>query len=184
MEFWLPVPGYEGLYAVSDLGRVRSLDALVRVGGGGSRLRRGRVLKQALHRARAENYVRPSVHLSRENESALRKVAQLVLEAFVGPKPEGKMAAHGDGDPLNNRLDNLRWATPQENADDMIAHGTRQYGSRHPRSKITEDQVLEIRRRWPSARQGEKAKMAREFDMCISNLKLIATGKTWGHVDA
>jgi hypothetical protein len=46
-----------------------------------------------------------------------------VLEAFVGPRPEGLVCCHYDGDPWNSRLDNLRWDTPQANKDDAFRHG-------------------------------------------------------------
>jgi hypothetical protein len=53
-----------------------------------------------------------------------RFVHRLVLEAFVGPCPEGMECRHLDGDPANNRLENLRWGTHRENAADQVRHGT------------------------------------------------------------
>jgi hypothetical protein len=55
-----------------------------------------------------------------------QRVHKLVMEAFVGPCPPGKQCLHRDGNGLNNRLENLRWGTPEENTQDMIKHG-RQY---------------------------------------------------------
>lgn len=52
------------------------------------------------------------------------RVHRLVLEAFIGPCPDGMVGCHTDGDPLNNRLDNLRWDTPSNNNRDKRAHGT------------------------------------------------------------
>jgi HNH endonuclease len=50
-------------------------------------------------------------------------VHSLVCAAFHGPRPDGKVVAHRDGDGLNNSAENVRWATPSENMQDMIRHG-------------------------------------------------------------
>jgi len=58
-----------------------------------------------------------------KGEQKTKKVHLLVLEAFVGPKPEGLMCCHNDGNKKNSRLDNLRWDTASSNARDIIKHG-------------------------------------------------------------
>lgn len=60
-----------------------------------------------------------------------RKVHQLVLEAFVGPRPEGFVGCHWDDDPSNNRLENLRWDTESANRFDSVRNGT------HPEASKT-----------------------------------------------
>jgi hypothetical protein len=71
-------------------------------------------------------YTRPGAHqtvkLSRSGKVANQYVHRLVLAAFVGPCPPGNDACHGDGDPTNNRLTNLRWDTHRENMRDMVRH--------------------------------------------------------------
>lgn len=115
VEQWLPVPGYEGVYEVSNLGRVRSLDRKDNLG----RLRRGRVLKLRTDR---DGYLQ--FHAGGKHRRILR-VHRLVLLAFEGPAPEGaNEALHGDGNPLNNALTNLRWGSRSENAVDAVVHGT------------------------------------------------------------
>jgi hypothetical protein len=84
---------------------------------------KGRVLKLSL----ASGY--PHVRLGGRGRAY---VHHLVLEAFVGPRPAGDQAAHGDGDRLNNVLGNLRWATPKENNGDKRSHGTAMLGTRNP----------------------------------------------------
>ena len=56
--------------------------------------------------------------------SHTRLVHRLVLEAFVGPRPEGMVARHLNGDPGDNRLENLAWGTQSENNYDKVRHGT------------------------------------------------------------
>jgi hypothetical protein len=74
------------------------------------------------------------------------KVHQLILEAFVGPCPPGMECRHKDGNPTNNRLENLAWGTRTENIADRVAHGTSNRGERSGKAKLTESQVIEIRR--------------------------------------
>jgi len=76
-----------------------------------------------------------------------RKVHSIVLEAFVGPCPEGMECRHLDGDRTNNSLDNLVWGTAKENAQDRDAHGNWKpaEGEQHGGAKLTESKVKLIR---------------------------------------
>ena len=68
-----------------------------------------------------------------------------VLEVFSGACPKGMEARHLNGDKLDNRLCNLAWGTPAENAYDKVAHGTVSKGERNGISKLTYNLVLEMR---------------------------------------
>lgn len=120
-ERWFPVPGHEGSYEVSDHGRVRSLDRRVPSGQDRTRIARGRILRPAL------THGHPAVALGRERKEY---VHTLVLQAFVGPAPEGMECCHGDGVRTNNYLGNLRWDTRLGNNLDAIRHGTHYHASR------------------------------------------------------
>lgn len=115
-EEWRPVPGFEGSYEVSDRGRVRSLDRIVTDKAGTKRRYLGRMLALTENRS-GHLYVK----LGRANTL---KVHRLVLEAFVGPCPDGQVCCHNDGDPANNNLSNLRWDSHSENMRDRVSHGT------------------------------------------------------------
>lgn len=67
--------------------------------------------------------------------------SHFVLEAFVGPRPDGMEACHGDGNCLNDALSNLRWDTPIANKADMKRHGTQVAGATHPKAKLTDAQI-------------------------------------------
>lgn len=118
-EHWRPVPGYEGTYEVSDFGRVRSLTRVVRRNDGRTRTIAGRIL-----RCPKDDGGRRGLKLHADGEYKHARVHRLVLEAFVGPCPDGMEGCHNDGDHSNNRLDNLRWDTRSENMLDQVRHGT------------------------------------------------------------
>lgn len=109
-ERWLPAVGFEGLYEVSDRGRVASLPRSNR---------RGRLVLTPS--PDSDGYLQ--VVLCSAGVRYTRKVHVLVAEAFIGPRPPGKVTRHLDGNQLNNARSNLRWGTHAENAQDRIAHG-------------------------------------------------------------
>lgn len=110
-----------------------------------------------------------------------RLVHHLVLEAFVGPCPEGMECCHNDGDNSNNRLGNLRWDTKRSNESDKSKHGTNNQGERHGMSKFTADIVRAIRADYATGlySQSELAKKNRCGQMQISR---IVTRKQWAHI--
>lgn len=168
-EIWRPVAGYEGIYEVSSRGRVRSLDRESRCIMGGrpvAKRLRGKVLRQF-----SDKNGYPQVGLCGRTES----VHRIVCRAFHGPKPsEGHEVAHRDGDKHNNRPSNLRWATDKENSADRLRHGTHCVGEAHPHAKLSDSQVLEIRRRF---KRGERfASLARAFDLSPGHARDIALG--------
>ena len=119
-EIWKPVVGYEGHYEVSNLGNVRSVDRTVVYKTGQTRHYKGRPLKLKP----SHGYWR--VELSRNSKPTCFQVHRLVLSAFVGPLPEGKEVCHNNGNPGDNRLENLRYGTKSENNLDRVKHGTHQ----------------------------------------------------------
>lgn len=131
VERWLPIVGFEGLYEVSDQGRVRGLDRKLlyerRDQYSGrmlmvERRRKGQVLRPGR---------KPSGHVSVSlGRGQSRDVHVLVLEAFVGPCPDKHEALHSNDIPDDNRLTNLRWGTRSENIYDAIRNGRRTYKTR------------------------------------------------------
>jgi hypothetical protein len=118
VEQWRPVIGFEELYEVSDLGRVRSLPRKVKRRFVYATLN-GKVLRPFPNN---QGYLQ--VTLVGEGQRRKLLVHRMVLAAFTGPCPQGMEGCHEDGDHLNNRLDNLRWDTPKKNHADRVRHGT------------------------------------------------------------
>lgn len=149
------------LYEVSDEGQVR---------------RGGRILKPNTNGTTGHR----SVHLRNDNRSIQRYIHRLVLMVFVGECPVGHECRHLDGNPNNNRLDNLAWGTRSENYNDARRHGTNTKGSIHGMSKLRECEVEEIRRlRSLGIRACEIGPM---FKITPQNVSKICCGKAWEHV--
>lgn len=129
MDKWAEIPGYEGLYAVSDQGEVWSLHRTDRRG--------------ALHAAQriSFNYRHKGgyigVTLAKDGWKQFYLVHSLVLKAFIGQAPAGCEALHGPNpDRRDNRLVNLRWGTRSENQADRNEQGTSQRGEGNHQCKI------------------------------------------------
>jgi hypothetical protein len=118
-ERWLPIPGWEGYYSVSDMGRVRSEPRTIHTIAGQARHVPGCVLRPGRNRSR-----RLTVALCRDGRTDTRHIHRLVATAFLGPRPPGLEVCHGDGDACNNRLSNLRYDTKSSNQLDSVRHGT------------------------------------------------------------
>lgn len=166
-EIWKPVVGYDGRYSVSNKGRVRTESHVARGRWGHQRLR-ARILRPGS----ASGY--PVVRLGRSRPYFVHR---LVLEAFVGPRPEGMEACHNNGDRTDNRAENLRWDTRTNNHADKVAHGTAPRGENNSRAKLAEDDVLAIRQQG-----GAPHELAEAYGVSRHTIARILAQKTWKHV--
>jgi len=156
-----------------------------RVGDDGSVWSRHRVgppygLVEAWHRMKPtmNNRGYMTVILRQNGKPRTCQVHRLVLEAFVGPCPDGHEACHWPNpDRANCRLENLRWDTRKANVADAIRQGRHAMGSRNGHAKLTEALVTEIRQRVAS---GEKQKdLAVEFGVSRSTICQVHKQRTW-----
>jgi hypothetical protein len=121
MSEWRIIPGTR--YEVSDDGQVRSW---AKPGSRTERRDHAKVVRQSFA---GRKYWRVTL------EGRQEYVHRLVLEAFVGPCPEGLQCRHKDGNKNNNHLSNLCWGTPAENTADKDRHGQILRGDEHPMRK-------------------------------------------------
>lgn len=175
-EKWLPVVGYEDLYEVSSLGRVKSLDRVVEHSSKGKQLVRGRVMRITT----TSKY--PRVMLSKNGITKQHSVHRLVAEAYLS-NPNNKPAVnHKDGNKNNNVVSNLEWSTYSENIRHSFANGLSKVasGEKSHAAKLSLSDVFDIRCR---AAKGEmKKNLAYEFGVSKGNITAIVQGKSWREV--
>lgn len=170
IEQWKPVLGWEGIYEVSDMGRVR------RVAPRGNNQKReasGGLLKLGVIK---DGYL--NVILREGGREQNRKVHRLVLESFVGPSE--LLCNHKNGNKQDNWLENLEWVTRSQNsrhAFDVLGHKVVS-GEDNGHAKLTWEQVREIRAKY-KPRVYSVWKLAREYGVCGQGIHNIIKGKTW-----
>lgn len=181
IEIWKPVVGFEGLYEVSDHGRVRSLDreieCMSRWGTPVRKMMKGRLLRTPTCGSLRKHRV---VSLGRGNWTFVHR---LVLFAFVGPCPDGFECRHLDGDGGNNKLANLTWGSRNENIADR-----KQLGEENPargemsgRSILTESDVRFIRHE--KAKGRSNAEIGRDLGISRNTVRKVVIGYTWGWLE-
>lgn len=158
-----PVPGYSGFFATKD-GRAFSS--------------KGKSLRELKPRPNTGGYLRFTFH--HEGRSVGMTMHKLILITFVGPRPEGAIIRHLDGNKYNNCLENLAYGTTRENFDDMFKHGATLKGEKHHTVKLKEFQVLEILSLLKEGRSFKE--IALRYGVARGNISHIKRGMTWKHI--
>ena len=170
-EEWRPVVGFERLYDISSLGRIRrSYDAPL------SRATKpGRIFMGANN----DGYKRATFH--KDGKMYRKLVHRIVATAFLGGAPR-QHVNHIDGNKSNNRLSNLEWNTPQQNILHAWRTGlcTSSKGEASGNSKLTDADILKIH--GAIARGVAQRNIAAVFDVTEANISSIARGQTWKHL--
>lgn len=167
-EIWRPVPGYEGLYEVSNQGRVRSFHKSIK--------------NPEIPRILAPGNVRGyrQIVLRKDGKNASGLVHRLVAMAFIGPPPTpDHQINHKDFDKSNNVPENLEWVTSAENviySKDVIPRNRGE--ANH--SKLTEKQVIDLRKR---RLMGETyPSLSARFKVSENTCWMIVHYRKWAHV--
>lgn len=159
-ERWKQIPGLKN-YEASNLGRIRSL---VR--------ETPKVLKQNTD---IKGYSRISIFQKNYH------VGALILIAFKGLRPKGMECSHLDGNPKNNKINNLKWCTSLENHSHKKLHGTTALGDRHPMRKLSSKDVLEIKKLISIGLNN--VVVAKKYNVNFRTISDIRNGNTWTHLD-
>lgn len=175
-ERWKDIPGYEGLYQVSDMGRVKRMVSI-------------KCKRERMKKLSKTTYGYDCLVLYKDSKGKTQYVHRLVLRAFYGPPGNGMITRHLDGNPGNNNLTNLTWGTKSENQQDSIKHGTKfvpyYRGSLHKNSKLNEQKVINIRKMLVSGRNGDKGprytqkEIAKIFGVSQSTISAIKVKRMW-----
>jgi len=125
-----------------------------------------------------------TVIISKGGKGYLRMVHNLVLEAFVGIRPDGMLGLHKEPNTNNNSLQNLYWGTPKQNALDRIKDLHSPKGMKAHTSKLTDEMVLDIRKRYGRNGVGGLSTVAlsKEYGVMPSTINCIVNKRTWTHI--
>ena len=166
---WKGIPGWPE-YQVSDEGSVRRARR-------GNNWPEGKVLQPNL----ANGYL--NIHLYRDSKCHVYGVHALMCLAFRGPRPTpNHQVAHYNGDKTDNRIANLRWALPIENAADKRRHRTMACGAKMMKSDLNDADVLLIRRLYRRRSQSNSAKLSDQFGVTQKTIFDIVKRRTWNHL--
>lgn len=167
-ERWLPVVGYEGLYEISDHGRLRRIKSGIGVPRTGI----------PLVPCDNNGYRQYTLH---DGKQAVIAAHRLVADAFLGPRPPGLQVNHKNLDKADNRAENLEYVSCADNVRHSIERQGRNSprGESHPNAKLTETKVRTIRRIYP--RWGWRV-LAQRFGVSEGAIQGVLERKNWKHV--
>ena len=186
-EYWKEIPRFEGLYEASSLGKIRTKNRTIFWS------RYGKSCKSSIKSKEVASFPDARtghlrVSLRKKGHQKTYYVHYLVLITFVGPRPEGKVCRHyPDRNPSNNRVENLRWGTTQENSEDMVAHGTStkgrhfNQGENHGNSRFVESEVRKIRDLYFSGNYTID-QIAKLEKASFTAIRCIIRRVTWKHI--
>jgi hypothetical protein len=167
-EEWKPCIGFEGIYEISTLGKVKSL---IRKG---SKIEKIRKLQ-----LRPDGYF--SVGLRKKSKTKNYFVHRLVAMAFIKNEDNKKIINHLDGVKNNNYYENLEWSTYSENTNHAYKLFLMQRGEKHFKAKLSIDDVLEIRNIYPNGSISLR-KLAKRYNVSCGAIQNILKYKTWKHI--
>lgn len=177
IEVWFDHPDFGGLLQASNFGRIRTTSRWVYYKDGRQRYYQSKIMN-----GRPVRYGHLSVTIkvgSRPNQRGIdRYIHRLVLETFVGPCPKGKECRHfPDRNPANNRLDNIQWGTPSQNAEDKRIHGTILEGEANPSAKLTKSDIEKIHQKYKRGHSQDA--IAAQFGVTQGTIGNILRGEVY-----
>ena len=139
-----------------------------------------RQLPERMHKG----YLRVNVRDGgRPVKTHVEPVHKLILEAFVGKRPDGYVCRHLNGIATDNRIENICWGTPKENVQDAIRHGTAvclRLGEDSAAAKLKTIDILTIKQLYAGGRS--RKELANAYSISYRHVSDIILGRTWKHV--
>lgn len=177
-EVWKDIDDYEGLYQVSNMGRVRSLDRIVKNHYSFKQVK-GRILKQTSTKL---NYKRVTFSINQKQKSFL--VHRLIAKAFI-PNPHNcPIINHKDENPANNNISNLEWCTHTYNMNygTAISRKTKKLLNKQGAKKVYQYLKGELIKVWPSASECRRSGFSQgHVSSCCRGVRKQHKGFTWSY---
>ena len=181
IEIWKDIEGYEGLYQVSSLGRVRSLDREIVVLRGGnyySKIQKGCIIT---NQKDTRGYNQVQLHKGTRKQVCTMRVCRLVANAFI-PNPDNKPCIdHINTDREDDRVSNLRWVSYKENSENPLTiqhhqgtHKVPHIPNRKPVVQYSKDGIFI--KKWASAEEAAAA-----LSLTKSNIQSVAGHRPHSH---
>jgi predicted XRE-type DNA-binding protein len=174
-EIWRDIEGYEGLYQVSNLGRVKSLDRYRYDNG---QFTKGGVLRYSLNHG---GYA--GVNLCKNGKRIRHTIHKLVATTFIRPSKKGEQINHKNGNKLKNEADNLEWVTSKENHKHRVNVLGKGRGESNGESVLTAEEVKEIKYLLDEGSLYQR-QIADIYGVHRSTITCINRGKNWGYLSA
>lgn len=170
-EIWKDIKGYEGLYQISNLGRVKSLQRKVKNKNG------YRIIKEKILCNYKNNNGYYCVNLRKECNIDIRLIHRLIAEYFI-PNPNNyPIINHKDGNKLNNKIDNLEWCTQQHNIREAFRLGLNKYTYKenfknNPKTILQFDKNNKLIKKYTSIREANRI-----TGICYNSIFMNCHGK-------
>ena len=171
-ETWKDIPGYENKYQVSDLGRVKGLDRVVKTKNGRTQYKKGTILKNKMG---TNGYY--YVCLYKNNKQKTFMIHSLVALNFIGDRPYKNDICHINWNRLDNKVTNLKYDTRTENFNDMYRQG-----KKNPKGKLSVEDVLEIRKMRKEENVPYK-ELAIMFGVSESTIGYVVTKRSYWYIN-
>ena len=170
-EIWKDIVGYEGLYQVSNFGRIKSFPRKYTQ-------KEIKILKPVLSKG---GYLQ--CHLIKDGKSKTFAIHRLVAEAFLSNPNNLPEVNHKFGNKFDNYYENLEWCNSSQNKQHAFNMGLMQSGSESTKAKLTTDQVLLIRANYkPHDKEFGMKALAKKFNVNTVTIKRILARKTYKNI--
>lgn len=178
MEIWKKTKEF-GDYEVSNLGRVKSPDFILKTPTGQTWIKKGKILKPY---KRKKGYLVCDLRL--KGERKIVAVHRFVALAFIPNIDNKPQINHKDGNKENNIVSNLEWCTNSENQIHAFKTGLQKGNFSHHNSKLTLEEVIYIKNNCVvGSKKNGMQTMAKRFNVCNSTIKQIINGKSYKYIN-